>query len=340
MKVLRYILISFILITIYSHTSAQTPATADSLVKLAVQLNKQAKYTDAVDKYTQALKIDPDNVYANYGIAYSLLQAGKGDDGIPYLETVVKTSTAVTPWAYDLLGSIYDKDNNTAKAIEAFNAGIKADPKYQRLYYNLSLVYFRTKNYPEAEKTVVQSIKIDPTHANSQRVYALVCFHQNKRTNALLGLCSFILLEPNTPRTKEAYGNIEHILGGGTLKVGPGTGTPDIDANTAALNQAISAAVAAAANGKYATPADMLTAQLTGIFNVLGPLADKQNGDVLLRTYYADYFYKLAQSPNMPAFAHLVSNSEPASVEWIKNNPQKMTDLDSWVKGMERVVPQ
>ena len=315
---------------------AQTAPDASALIKEAVQLNKEGKYTDAVDKYTEALKLDPDNVYANYGVAFSLLASGKGDDGIPYLEKVIKTNNAVTAWAYDLLGSIYDKDKNSAKAIAAFNEGIKVDPKYQRLYYNLGLVYFRDKNYSEAEKCAVQSLKIDPKHASSQRMYALVCFHQNKRANALLGLCSFILLEPSTARSAEAYGNIQHILQGGDVKAQPGAPPLVADASTVALNLAMPKALTEAGKKKYNSAGDLLAAQLTAIFTAIGPLADTQNGDIFFRTYYAAYFYKLAQSANMPAFARLVSQSTPESTEWVKNNAKAMTALDDWVKVTER----
>jgi tetratricopeptide (TPR) repeat protein len=336
MKRLPYILAFFILLSICTRASAQSTTDASSLVKEAVQLNKEKKYAEAVDKYTLALKLEPDNTYANYGIAFSLLESGKGADGIPYLEKVVKANTSLTVWAYDLLGSIYDRQHDSAKAIAAFNAGIKADPQYQLIYYNLGLVYFRDKNYAEAEKCAIQAIKLDPKHANSQRMYALVCFHQNKRANALLGLCSYILLQRGMPQTAEAYDNIQHILQGGALKLPAGAAAPVIDANTAALNQAITQAVAETAKKKYATQADLLTAQLTAIFTAIGPLADKQNPDDFFTKFFADYFFKLAQSPNMPAFAHLVSQSTAESAEWIKNNAQQLADLDNWVKGTER----
>jgi len=335
MKLFRYILLVFLAVFCKA-AMAQTGTDLDSLVKQAVRLNNAGKYAEAADKYTQALKLEPDNVYANYGIAFSLLNSGKGDEGIPYLQKVIGTDNPVKPMAYDLLGSIYDQDHNSAKAIEAFNEGIKIGPKNQELYYNLGLVYFRDKNYAEAEKCAVQSIKLDPKHANSLRIYALVCFHQNKRANALLGLCSFILLQPQSVRSTEAFGNIQHILQGGALKAEPGVAPPAPDVNTVALNQAITKAVTEAGQKKYATKADLLTAQFTAIFSAIGPLADAQTGDDFFKSFYADYFFKLAQSPNMPAFARLISPAVPETDEWKKNNATAMSALDDWLKATER----
>jgi len=335
---MRYFYCLLLFLALFQHSAvfAQNAPEAAQLIKDAVQLNKDGKYSEAADKYAEALKLDSNNVYANYGIAFSLLASGKGDDGIPYLKKVVKSNSSITAWAYDLLGSIYDKDRNSAEAIKAYNTGISVDPKYQRLYYNLGLVYFRDKNYAEAEKCAIQSLLLDAKHANSQRMYALVCFHQNKRANALLGLCSFILLEPNTARSAEAYGNVRHIIQGGVLKAESGAPVPVFDANAAALNQAITKAVAEAGKKKYPSAGDLLAAQLTAIFNTIGPLADQQTGDDFFKKYYAAYFYELGQSANMPAFARLVSQSTPESAEWVKNNAQQMAALEDWVKGSVR----
>jgi len=337
MKFLPYFLLYFVVNITCNTAFAQSNDDSRFLVQQAVQFNKDGKYAEAIEKYTAALKIDSSNVYANYGIAYSLLASGKGNDGIPYLEKAIKANTTLTAEADDLLGNIYDRDHESPKAIAAYNAGIKADPKYQHAYYNLGLVYFRDKNYAEAEKQAVEAIKLDPGHANSQRMYALVTFHQNKRAAALLGFCSFILSAPQTALSADAYGNIQHILQGGALKPAPGEKSPQAtDANTIALNQAITLAVTEAGKKKYATPADLLTEQLKDIFISVGQLAEKQTGNDFFKKYYAAYFYRLAQSANMPAFARMINQANPENAKWIADHPQYMNDLYAWVKTTER----
>jgi tetratricopeptide (TPR) repeat protein len=302
MKYFQYLLISLFVITICSKASAQNSEDARALVKEGVKLNDEKNYAGAIEKYNQALKLDTGNLYADYQLAYSLFLWDKGKDGIPYLEKVVKGDTKLNAAAYDLLG----------------------------------LIYFKNKQYAEAEKNAIEAIKLDPKHAGTQRMYALVCFHQNNRAAALLGFCSFILLEPNTARSAEAYGNIQHILQGGALKPEPGEVAPHVDANTNALNQAITQAVTDFSKRRYASAGDLLSAELKAIFINIGQLAEKQTGNDFFRKYMAAYFYGLAQSPNVPAFARLVSLSTPESVKWVKDNQQQMTDLDNWVKGTER----
>jgi tetratricopeptide (TPR) repeat protein len=333
-RALLFILL--LLMVLGSKTFAQPPD-AKSLTRDGVELSNQKNYAGAIEQYKAALNTDPDYAPGNYQMAFALNAMGKGLDGIPYLERVFKSTTASTNLiggAYDLAGSIYDQNHQPQKAIESYLAGIKANPTYQPLQYNLALAYFRGKQYADAEATAEQAIKLDPKHASSMRIYALVCFHQNKRAQALLGFCSFLAMEPNTARSAEAYGNIRHILQGGALKPEPGAMT---SAETKALansqNQTLTKALTSVAGHKYASAADLLSAQLKAIFSGLTSMPrDKY--------YYwyaiADYFGKLAQSPNMPALVRLISLSEPASAQWAKDNAQRMTDLDTWLKTTER----
>ena len=338
MKFTRFLLVCLSFFLAFDNAKAQNNEEARALVKAGMQLSDAKKYPEAIEKYQQALKLDTGYLYADFELAYTLLNAGRGLEGIPYVDKVIKQSTTMLAGAYDLLGSIYDKDKQSSKAIAAYQAGIKANPKFQRLYYNLGIAYFRDKKYAEAEHCAVDAIKLDPKHASSVRMYALVNFHQNKRANALLGLCSFILLEPNTARSTEAFGNIQHILQGGVLKPDPGELPTTTNADNTALNQAITKNIADAAKKKYDNPTALLAEQLKTIFINIGGLAKTQTGDDFFRNYFAAYFYKLAQSPNMEVFAQVISSgaSKDEYAKWAATHSKEMADLDNWLKGTER----
>lgn len=321
---------SFVLFSIAAYAQ-NTDVSA--LIKEGIELNNAHNYAGAIEKYKQALTSDPENAQANYQMAFSLFSSGKGTDGIPYLDKVVKTSNNFTGPAYELLGSIYDAAKQPQQAIDAYKAGIKIKPDYQLLYFNIGLAYFRAAKYADAEQAAIEAIKLDPKHANSQRLYALVCFHQNKRAPALLALCNFLLLEPDGTRSAEAYTNMQSILKGGALKIDGKTGV-----DNTALNKAISIAAATTDNRKYASPADLLAAQLKAIFTAIGQLSEKQSNNDFFRNYYAAFFYKLAQTEHMPAFARLMdmSANKTADNQWLQQNEDKRKALEAWVAGEER----
>jgi tetratricopeptide (TPR) repeat protein len=267
---------------------------------------------------------DTDDPATNYKAALALVDAGKGPEGIPYLEKVLKTQSAYTNAAYSLLGSIYDKNNQPEKAIAIYNDGLKAYPKDQNLYFNLGIADFRAKLYADAELAAIEAIKLDPKHANSQRLYGLVTFHQNKRLNALMAFCSFLLLEPNGSKSDEAATNLQSILKGGVLKAdGPGKLSPAQAAENAKLNAIITGAIASG-QAKSLMGTTLLEYQLKTIFTQAGQVSARKANQTFFDKFYADYFYKLAQSGNVPAFAKLIANKEV---------DDKLMD---WIKGAER----
>ena len=271
---------------------------------------------------------------ANYQKALTLYNSANPADGIPYLESILQTNSTIKPAVYDLLGNIYDKTQQPEKAIESYKEGIKLDPNYQTLHFNLGIAYFRTKKYADAENSAIEAIKLDPKHANSQRLYGLVTFHQNKRVNALLAFCSFLLLDPQNQRAEEAYTNMQSILSGGVLK----TEAAAKDAATLELNSGL-ATIIAAGKTKNLQGLALLEYQLKNIFIMAGQLSAKKTNKTFFDNYYADFFYKLAQSPQFLPFAKIVSLSgeKGAYAKWQQDNPQQVVALDNWVKTTTRI---
>lgn len=343
MNGLRKNLITLILAVITLNVSAQDKGSVSDLIKEGVQLNDQGKYADAIAKYNDALKLDPENAQANYEMGFTLVQSGKGNEGIPFVQKAIEKTGSLQLKAacYDMLGSIYDNDHQTQKAIEAYKNGIQINPKYQRLYYNLGLSYFRNKQFAEAEANAIEAIKLDPKHASSLRMYALVNFHQNKRVNALMGFCSFLLLNPQGPQAAEAFGNIQHIFQGGVLKDASGKNTIILSSKgnqaNEAMNLAISMTVLTGQNRKL-TGMDLLEYELKTIFTIAGETIEKKTDKDFYDKFFVDYFYKLAKSDNMPAFTHLISLSanKDTNTKWMSEHDDQVKALDSWLATTDR----
>jgi tetratricopeptide (TPR) repeat protein len=296
MKILVSIL--FLIVTTTGIASGQDAA---ALLKEGQQFSSEKKYPEAIEKYKSALSAEPDNARANYEMAYALFASGKGLAGVPYLDKAIKanTSVALTAASYSLLGSIYGDAKQFQKSIDAYKEGIKTDSTNQRIYYNLGIAYYRDKQYADAQQNFTSAIARDSADAGSVRMYALSAFHQNKRADALLGFCRFLQLEPNTPRSKEAFGNLQNILQKGTLPPEPGyQPTPAVKAEALAQNKVINEVLAGFMTRKYASQTALLTAQLKELFTAFG------DGYM-----FAAYFNKLAQTDNLPAFVRVINQS-------------------------------
>lgn len=309
-----------------------------NLLGEGIALQKAGKHTEAVAKFKEALQKEPDNAAANYQLAFSLVAEKKGGEAIPYAEKATQTQSSYRAAAYSLLGGIYDASGQANKAIAVYNSGLKAFPADQNMWFNLGLAYFRDKQYGEAEKAAIEAIKRDVKHANSQRLYALVAFHQNKRMNALLGLCSFLLTDPNSPRAEEAYTNIQSILKGGVLK---GADTKELSTAEAkeavALNAGISTVINSPAAQKLGGVA-LLEYQLKNIFTFAGQAAARKPDKSFFDNFFTAWFYKLAQSNNTEVLARLISKSgdKTGYEKWQQLNPDKVAGLADWLKSTSR----
>lgn len=298
------------------------------LTKDGQQLYRQKQYAAAIEKYKAALSAEPDNARANYEMALTLFSSGKGPDGIPNLEKTIKANTSVTLTAasYSLIGSIYGNARQLPKAIEAYKNGIKTDSTNQRIYYNLGIVQYRSKLYPDAEQSFISAIKRDSLDAGSIRMYALVTFHENKRAEALLGFCRFLQLEPASARSKEALGNLQNILQRGTLEAEAGyipTAATKVEAF--AQNKLITKVLSGFMTRKYASPTPLLSAQLKELFVAFAAQPKPYR--------YAQYFNKLSQTGNFDSFVRVISQSiPPENAAWVKDNEEKVLALNAWVK--------
>ncbi len=310
---------------------AQSDSGVAGLIKQGIELNNQKKYAEAAESYKAALTLETDNVQANYQMAFTLFSVGKNMEALPYIDKATKgTNAKFTAAAYSLMGSIYQGTGQLPNAVAAYQNAIKADSSNQRIYYNLGITYFKAKQYSEAEYTFANAMALDSSDAGSTRMYALSAFHQNKRAEATFGFCRFLMLEPATTRSAEVYGNLQNILQGGVLKPEPGYRASRLASSADPGNKILTKALAGLANRKYATPADLLAAQLKAIFNAIG--------DIPVEKYaywqsLATYFKALALTDNMPAFARYISQSaKPESAKWLKDNAEKVTALEGWLK--------
>lgn len=319
-NILRVIVFTFLSV---QFASAQE---VTALIKEGRELNSQKQYPEAIEKYKSALLVEPENAQANYQLAFTLFASGKGPDGLPYLDKVIKanTNTPLTAAAYSLMGSIYGNAKQLPKAIEAYKNGIKADSTNQRIYYNLGIVQYRSKLYPDAEQSFTGAIKRDSADAGSIRMYALVTFHENKRADAVLGFCRFLQLEPNSGRSKEAFGNLQNILQRGNLQAEEGyQPAAATKAEAMAQNKLITKVLAGFMTRKYTSPTALLTAQLKELFVAFG---DKYK--------YAAYYNRLSQTDKFEAFVRVISQSTiPENAKWVKDNADKVSAYEAWAKG-------
>ena len=138
-------------------TTAQP--TKESLIKEGDALYKSQKYTEAINKYTQALKLD-------------------SNDYVTYLK----------------LGNMYKAQKNATKSSEAYQNAIKINPKYTDAWFNLGLVYAETSNYSDCQKCFQKVIALDPTYLYAYYALAMAYESDKKYPEAIENYEKFLSL--------------------------------------------------------------------------------------------------------------------------------------------------
>lgn len=317
---------------------AQDNKTAKQLVDEGVALNDSGSYAQAAEKYSAALKADPAYLRADYELGYTLYISGKGLDAVPYLEKVVAQPGALNAQTYDLLGSVYDDNKQPDKAIDCYKKGIAADSKYERLHFNLGISYLRQKQYDEGEAEEIEAIRLDPKHASAQRMYAIAEYEKGNYTHSLIIWCSFLMLEPQSSRSIEAFNYIRAIINKGiTYKDAKNININVSAADMRSEEMMTRLGIVAATEGKdfesnKRSAVDTLTAQLKSVFEVSAGRNEKDTG--FYANYFAKYFGLLAASDNMPAFGRLISMAayKDENIAWFKENKKQLDDLSNWIQ--------
>ncbi|WP_228085117.1 hypothetical protein [Mucilaginibacter sp. JRF] len=159
-----------------------------------------------------------------------------------------------------------------------------------------------------------------------------------------MAFCNFLLIEPKTDRSKVVMENIDKVFKGVDKKNiniiydKTNGGLLKTLITEMAITRAASAVDSLQQKG-VADSAVIFTYQLETIFKAAG----EQSAEIkapkgFYWNYYADFFYALTQSGNLPAFARYISlsSNHQTSVEWFKNNDDKITKLSQWLATTKR----
>ncbi|WP_342645280.1 tetratricopeptide repeat protein [Mucilaginibacter sp. CSA2-8R] len=331
LKIIKSMVMMLLFALIAYNVCAQDTRT---LINEGNQLSANRDYTSAIEKYKAALATEADNITAKYQLGFALNAVGKGQEAIPYLQAAAKSgnTAAIKSSAMGLLGSIYDRANQPKLAIPNYIEAIKLDSANYALQYGLGLAYFRDHQYDDAERAAVKALSLDHSAAPSMRLYALVTFHQNKRAPALLGLLTFLWMEPTGTHAAEANENMQHILDGSVLKPDPGTQPVRLSTSHATLNAAIIKAVNTVAQQKPAA-SDVFAQQLKYILIALNQQGNGQIAGSAFTSQLLSFYYNLAQSPHINAFAHYIKQGvSKTDLAWVTAHPQQLLALKEWVK--------
>jgi tetratricopeptide (TPR) repeat protein len=309
------------------------------LVAQGTELHDQGKYDEAIAKYKAALDIDINSTLANYELSYTCMVTQKYEDGIKYSKKVIEQNSNNQHEAYIVLGSCLDMLGKPDEAIKAYEEGLKKFPNSNLLNYNLALTSYNQKDYETAEKAAINAIIAKPAHGSSHIILAAIMKAKGQRVKSLMATYYFLMLEPNSKRSKINYNNLKNQLGQGVKKKDekninvnvPLNSTKDSEFGAAEMMVSLLAASQYVDKNKNKSDMELFAETTNKFFSVLGELKKENKG--FWWDLYVTKFYDLVQTKNDEAFSYYISQSSDSDVvnKWIADNSNKIQEFKYWM---------
>ena len=185
----------------------------DALIQEGLMLHEKEKYTEAIRVYHKALDILPESPVINAEIAMSYLYAGDSEKALVYSEKALRLPGGHFSGVYLTKGSALRNMGKLPEAAAAFKEGLVDSGPYYMLHYSLGQVNYLQGLDDEAIAELTQAISLQPNHGNSHLLLGYVMLDRMKKPEALMSLLYFLLLDPGTDRSDEAFSALWSELG-------------------------------------------------------------------------------------------------------------------------------
>jgi predicted CXXCH cytochrome family protein len=128
---------------------------------------------EAIKEYERAIKMDSllTLVYSNLATAYNMV--GKNGKALGALDQLLLLEPEYAR-GYYLRGLLYHEVGNDKMAINDLESAIKLDQLNFRAYYNLANLYFSASDLSNAEKTMVDGLRLEPNSADGLYLLNLI----------------------------------------------------------------------------------------------------------------------------------------------------------------------
>jgi len=176
-----------------------------------IQLMQRKSYAAALEKFKQAISLNPEDPLAYYYSAVVYLDDKNSAEALVAINKSIEYDPEYTK-AHLVKGKIYTGINDVAGAVNSFRKAIDLDPEYVDAWKNIGNVYKHTKQYDDAIPAYKEVIKLDPGYASAYANMGAIYIEQKKYNEAVSSLGKAVELNPrdynSQYRLSQAYNNI------------------------------------------------------------------------------------------------------------------------------------
>lgn len=322
-----------------------------SILNEGIELHDAGKYQDAINKYKEALVIDPASALVYYEIAYSYHQLKDYPNALTCVNKSLSLNDEKTNYLATIVkGSVLDDMGEPQESIAFYQQALKKYPNKYLLLFNYGVSLAGVSRTSEAEQSFLNALTLNPNHPGSHLQLANLKMSKNEKVSALCGLYFFLLLESEGERAETNSKKLLALLypekkdkeNEWVINL---AGKPDKnDPITAAeLGLTMIQISSSDLEGKSKTQQEKLVKDTDSLFTLLGELNEnnqkkkkkkKVTTNEYLWNFYVPFFYELHKSGHTEAFSyHIMKSSQDTSVhDWLAANNEKLQLFYLWLE--------
>ncbi|MEW6127740.1 MAG: tetratricopeptide repeat protein [Acidobacteriota bacterium] len=318
----------------------------DALIRDGIALHDKGNFDGAIAKYQEVLTENSEDVLALYELGYSYFAKSdyKKSLEIAYKGTQYKSKYLVG--FYVLIGNNLDNLNESEKAIKVYQSGLKLYPDNQLLHFNLAVTLLRLNKTDEGKKSLKNAMMADPNYRSSHYLLAQLYHKENYKIPAILAICRFLVVEPDSPRSASALQGLLSLLSEGATKgkdnqinIVINTDSKNDEGDFGALQGAL--AIMSAAKhldeSKKKSEVQLWVESLTLLLSLMDEAKDGKKQPGFAWNYYRPYFIEIRKRNFTEPFAYFIlqSKQSPEVQKWLVQNYQKVNEFLAWSKSYQ-----
>ena len=319
-----------------------------ALIKEGVTLFDQRKYDDAIVKYAQVLKENPDCPEAMYELAMTHYNKGDRVRADEVARQGAQYKSDLVPLFYTLIANVLDDNGKSAEAIEVYKDSVKllrgnkkATRHLAEADFNLGVAYARLKQFAESRAALKEGLEANFSHVSANFVLAQIYAGTGYKIPGFLAAARFLGLEQNTPRTQRAAQTILAILKPapkdektGNINIFLNLNAPKDEGDFGFMELILGTVTTVRGDDdKNKTDNEMFVDGVGTVIAILSENKDRRKSFVGKK--YIPYVEALKNAGHHQAFAYVVlqQGGNKDAEKWLSANQEKVLAYFDWARG-------
>ena len=185
----------------------------EELIQEGIELHDAGEYEEAIDRYNEALEIDSTQMLAVYEISLSYLAMKDYENASLYSTQVIDSKNEqLSSGAYAVKSESLAGMDKVDDAIELLYEGLEKNGDKSILHFNLALNFFKKGDIDKTLEHIKTAIDIDKLHSGAFLLNAYALKDKGMWVQSILSFQMFLLLEPDSRRSKNAFAEMLQIM--------------------------------------------------------------------------------------------------------------------------------